>query len=75
MIRYTRHALERMRQRGISIREIDSLSEAVLIRDSIQNETGDFQFKKKGSSSALIVVFRIDNQDIIVITCYRTKLK
>jgi len=70
-IRYTRHALKRMQERGIAKR---------LVRPAI--EDADRRYRDKGlnvaerkleSGNILRVYFKLDGEDVVVITTYRTR--
>lgn len=66
--RYTLHALERIRQRGISREEV----EACLNNPDKIIENNETKCIKKLGNKALIVVYRMEAGAIIVITAYRT---
>ena len=70
-IRYTKHALKRMQERGIAKR---------LVRHTI--EDADHRYRDKGlnvaerkleSGNILRVYFKLDGEDVVVITTYRTR--
>lgn len=67
-IRYTLHAVERMRQRGITREEV----EACLTNPDKVIEGKGFKFVKKLNDKALIVVYRMESDVIMVMTAYRT---
>ncbi len=66
-IRYTLHAIERMKQRGISREEVETClnNPDKIIKDK------ESKYIKKLNDKALIVVFRMEADVIIVITAYR----
>jgi len=66
--RYTFHAIERMRQRGISREEV----EACLDDPDRIIEDEKYKYAKKLNDKALIVVYRIEADAITVITAYYT---
>ena len=70
-IRYTRHASKRMQERGIGKR---------LVRQAIEDP--DHLYRDKGlrvaerkleSGNILRVYFKLDGEDVVVITAYRTR--
>ena len=67
-IRYTLHVLERVRQRGISREEVESClrSPGRIVRGRVS------RCVKRLNNKALVVIFRVENDAIIVITAYRT---
>ena len=67
-IRYTLHAIERMRQRGISREKVEIClnNPNKIIKDK------ESKCIKKLNNKALIVVFRTEADVIIVITAYCT---
>ncbi len=67
-IRYTLHAIERMRQRGIGREEV----EVCLNNPDKIIEGKEFKCVKKLDDKALIVIYRIEVDIIIVITAYYT---
>ena len=67
-IRYTLHAIERIRQRGISRKEI----ETCLNNPNKVIEDKESRCIKKLNDKVLIVVYRMEADAIIVITAYRT---
>ena len=67
-IRYTLHAIERMRQRGISREEV----KVCLNNPDKIIEGKESKCVKKLNNKALIVVYRMEADAIIVITAYRT---
>ncbi|MCE4606782.1 MAG: DUF4258 domain-containing protein [Desulfurococcales archaeon] len=67
-IRYTLHAIERIRQRGISREQI----EACLNNPDKTVKDEEFKCVKKLNDKAVIVVYRMETDAIIVITAYRT---
>ena len=67
-IRYTLHAIERMKQRGISREEI----ETCLNNPDKIIEGKESKCVKKLGDKALIVIYRMEADTIIVITAYRT---
>jgi len=66
--RYTFHAMERMRQRGISREEV----EACLNDPDRIIEDEEYKCVKKPNDKALIVVYRMEAGAITVITAYYT---
>ncbi|MCE4613890.1 MAG: DUF4258 domain-containing protein [Desulfurococcales archaeon] len=67
-MRYTLHAIERMRQRGISREEVKACLDSP---DKII-EDKESKCVKKLNDKALIVVYRIEADAVIVITACRT---
>ena len=67
-IRYTLHALERMRQRGIGREDV----EACLKGPDRIIEDKESKCVKKLDNKVLVVVYRVEAGAIIVITAYRT---
>lgn len=66
--RYTFHALERMKRRGISREEV----EACITNPDKIIENEEFKCVKKLNNKLLIVVYRIEAGTITVITAYHT---
>lgn len=74
MIVFTRHALERMKQRGITESEIQALLSDVSSTDS-PNGQGNRVVQKHSNKHVLRVHFRETNGDRLVVTAYRTSKK
>lgn len=67
-IRYTLHAVERMKQRGISREEVEDC----LSNPDKTLEGRESKCVKKLNDMALIVVYRMEAGTTIIITAYRT---
>ena len=67
-IRYTLHAIKRLRQRGISREKV----EACLNHPDKTIRDKESKFVKKLNDKALTVVYRMETDSIIVITAYYT---
>lgn len=67
-MRYTLHAVERMKQRGISLKD----AESCLNNPEKIIESSESRCIKKLDDRALVVVFRREGEAVIVITAYYT---
>lgn len=63
------HALERIRQRKIPLKDVSKCIEAP---DKVIVEHGTSKNIMKTNNNVLIVIFRRENNNIIVITAYRS---
>ena len=72
MIIFTLHALERIKQRGISILEIRSIDEEEF-SSSVTQQMGTHIYVKNLKTSDLKIIYRIEDDKIIIITCFRIK--
>ncbi len=68
-IRYTLHALERIKQREI---EREQIIECLQEPDKVMEKNNIFQCVKKINKKLLIVVYK-KNDDILIITAFKTK--
>ncbi len=67
-MRFTKHALERMKQRGISV---DDVRSAVNAPDRVITN-GETKFLKRIGKRALVVIARHINGEVVVITAFKT---
>jgi len=72
MIVFTIHVLERMRSRRISRNEIISCIESP---DRTLKLNGIFRAVKKEDDKVLVAMYRKSNNDVIVVTAYRSAKK
>ena len=71
MIIYTKHLLERIKEKNITLEEIETL----LINENIsiqKDEYSNFLKQEKINGYIIRVIFREENTNIIVITAYKT---
>ncbi len=71
MIVFTRHALERMKQRGITESEVQAVLSDASAVDS-PNGQANRVIQKRFNKHVLRVHFRVTNDDRLVVTAYRT---
>ncbi|NWF95650.1 MAG: DUF4258 domain-containing protein [Candidatus Thorarchaeota archaeon] len=71
MIVFTRHALERMRQRGITEREIETVL-ANVTTATPPEQNNDMTAQRRFGGRVLRVHFRVAGSDKLVITAYWT---
>ena len=67
MIIFTKHAKDRMRERGILKSDIEKV---ILNPDKIQREDGRVTASKKINKEILEIVYVIENHNKIILTCY-----
>ena len=72
MIFFTKHALERLRQRNISQSEITQIDETNFIKNENKDDFGNLILQIKEENYLLRVFYKIDNNKIIIITAYKT---
>ncbi len=73
MIRFTRHSMERMRQRGISLRDVETIPQSELLEHGIQIQDQEYEYEKIMKKSILRIIFRIVDNDVLIITCIKSK--
>ena len=71
-LRVTRHAAERMRERGITLEEVQVCIEEP---DYLEESRGALRCWKRTGDKYLVVVYRVEGIEVIVITAYRTSKK
>lgn len=69
-IKFTRHALERIKKRKIAIKEIKACIKQP--NNIVKDKYSNFIAQKKVNNYLLRVFFRRENAKIIVITAYKT---
>ena len=67
MIILTKHVKDRMKERGISKRDLESV---LSNHDKIQRENDQVITSKKINKEKLEVVYVIENHNKIILTCY-----
>ncbi len=68
MIVYTKHAVERAKERGIEIKDIEA---CIKNPDSVTRDSmGNLRFMKRKDSKVLVVVSRKEDSKTVVITCF-----
>lgn len=72
MIIFNIHALERIKQRGISILWIQSIGEKEF-RKSVFDSDETLIHVNKLKSTDLKIIYRIEDDKIVIITCFRIK--
>ena len=71
MIIYTKHFLERIKQRNIDLKDIKDVLEDKEL-NPIKDSTGNYIKQKKKEGYLLRVIYRIEKKNIIAITSYKT---
>lgn len=67
MIIFTKHALQRMKERKISKKEVGDVIDNP---DSIKRDTNRIIAKKKFKGKTIEVIFAKEGQKSLIITCY-----
>ncbi|MCE7736037.1 MAG: DUF4258 domain-containing protein [Candidatus Heimdallarchaeota archaeon] len=72
MIKLTNHVIERLKQRGISPIEVLSISVKEFLEHNKEDQASSFLIKERKKSN-LKVIYKIIEDEIIIITCFVVK--
>ncbi len=62
-----------MRQRGISLRDVETIPQSELLEHGIQIQDQEYEYEKIMKKSILRIIFRIVDNDVLIITCIKSK--